>query len=145
LGGNTAQRVAIGQLPPLPVQEPERAAIAPPPPPPAVPLTAAPPPAASPTPGQIVVDFDAGSAALNDAALAQVKHLAEVRGDRGIAITGYGGATTSDVSVQSNALALGLSRAERLATALVAQGVPFARLRLNAESAGRGATVRLLE
>jgi outer membrane protein OmpA-like peptidoglycan-associated protein len=91
------------------------------------------------------VDFDQGSATLNDAALTDVKALAAVRGDRGIAVTGYGDATSSDPLVQSDSLTLGLSRAQALATALVAQGVPFARLRLNAESAGRGASLRLLQ
>jgi outer membrane protein OmpA-like peptidoglycan-associated protein len=47
--------------------------------------------------------------------------------------------------VQSDALKLGLSRAQALATALVAQRVPYAMLRLSAESAGRGASLRLLQ
>ena len=71
--------------------------------------------------------------------------MAAERGDHGIAITGYGGATSSDPVAQSNALTLGLLRANNLATALVAQGVPYKMLRLSAESAGRGASVRLLE
>lgn len=91
------------------------------------------------------VDFAENSAALTDPALAEVKALATSRGDHGIAITGYGGATSSDPVVQSDALNLGLSRAQALATALVAQGVPYAMLRLNAEAAGRGASLRLLE
>jgi outer membrane protein OmpA-like peptidoglycan-associated protein len=93
----------------------------------------------------IEIDFDRGSAALLDRALTDVKTLATIRGDDGIAITGYGDATSSDAIAQSNAVALGLSRASALATALVAQGVPYARLRLNAEAAGRGATLRLLQ
>jgi outer membrane protein OmpA-like peptidoglycan-associated protein len=139
----TAQRVANGQLPPLPTEEPQRAGVAPPPPPPLVPVTATPPAPASPT--GTLVDFAQGSAVLNDPALAEVKALATTRGDRGIAITGYGGATSSDPVAQSGALNLGLSRARVLATALVAQGVPYAMLRLNAESAGRGASLRLLQ
>jgi outer membrane protein OmpA-like peptidoglycan-associated protein len=138
-----AERVANGQLPALPTQEPPRPGIAPAPPPPLIPATAAPPLAAE-TQGT-PVDFDQGSVALNDPALTEVKALAAVRGDRGIAVTGYGGATSSDPLVQSDALGLGLSRAQALATALVAQGVPNARIRLNAEAAGRGASLRLLE
>jgi outer membrane protein OmpA-like peptidoglycan-associated protein len=92
-----------------------------------------------------VIDFDLGSAALLDRALTEVKNLAAIRGDDGIAITGYGDATSADVTAQSNAVNLGLARAGALATALVAQGVPNARLRLNAEAAGRGATLRLLQ
>jgi outer membrane protein OmpA-like peptidoglycan-associated protein len=60
-------------------------------------------------------------------------------------VTGYGGAVNSDVQTQQAALVLGLARAQHLATALVAQGVPFARLRLSAEAAGRGASLRLLQ
>jgi outer membrane protein OmpA-like peptidoglycan-associated protein len=91
------------------------------------------------------VDFAQNSAVLNDPALTEVKALAAARGDHGIAITGYGGATSSDPVAQSDAVSLGLSRAQALATALVAQGVPYAMLRLNAEAAGRGASLRLLE
>jgi len=138
-----AQRVANGQLPALPIDEPARPGIAPPPRPPAVPMTAT-LPVATPSLG-IVIDFDRGSAALLDRALTDVKTIAGIRGDDGIAITGYGDAISSDAGAQSNAVALGLSRASALATALVAQGVPYARLRLNAEAAGRGATLRLLE
>jgi outer membrane protein OmpA-like peptidoglycan-associated protein len=135
--------VANGQLPPLPTQEPARPGIAPAPPPPLVPLTATPPSAA--VAGGTGIDFSRGSAALSDSALADVKALAAVRGDHGVAITGYGDATSSDPLAQSDAVGLGISRAQALATALVAQGVPYARLRLNAESAGRGASLRLLQ
>ncbi len=140
---SAAERVANGQLPALPAEAPPRPGIAPPPPPPLVPPTVT-PPSASPPVGAII-DFPQNSATLDDPALAEVKALAASRGDRGIAITGYGGATSSDPVVQSDALGLGLARAQALATALVAQGVPFAMLRLNAEAAGRGATLRLLE
>jgi len=142
---NAAQSVANGQLPPLPTQEPPRPNIAPAPPPSLVAITATPPPAVPRPVGGSEVDFDRGSAALLDPALAEVKSLAATRGDRGIAITGYGDTTTSDAIGQEQALGLGLARAQSLATALVAQGVPFARLRLNAESAGRGASLRLLQ
>jgi len=140
-----AERVAGGQLPPLPTQAPPRPDIAPGPPPPLVPVTATPPAPAPSAAGGTPVDFDTGSAKLNDPALAEMRELAAIRGDRGVAITGYGDALSSDAAAQSQAVALGLSRAQALATALVAQGVPFARLRLNAESAGRGASLRLLQ
>ena len=91
------------------------------------------------------MDFDRDSARLNDPALASVRALAIARGGRAIAITGHGDATSSDPLDQEKAVTLGLARAQALATALVAQGVPYAMLRLNAESAGRGANVRLLQ
>jgi outer membrane protein OmpA-like peptidoglycan-associated protein len=140
-----AQLVANGQLPPLPTQEPPRPDIAPAPPAPAVPITATPPVVTPPLAAGEQVDFDRGSSTLLDSARAQIKALAAERGDRGIAITGFGDATSAGATEQSDALGLGLSRAQSLATALVAEGVPFARLRLNAESAGRGAALRLLE
>jgi outer membrane protein OmpA-like peptidoglycan-associated protein len=142
-GLSTAERVANGQLPALPGEAPPRPGIAPPPPPPLVPATITPPMAIPPA--GAIVDFSENSSALDDPALAEVKTLAADRGDHGIAITGYGGATSSDPVVQSGALSLGMARAQALATALVAQGVPYAMLRLNAEAAGRGATLRLLD
>jgi outer membrane protein OmpA-like peptidoglycan-associated protein len=142
-GVGTAQRVANGQLPALPTEAPTRPGIAPPPRPPMVPMTVTPPVAAQLD--GTVVDFAPNSSDLTDPALADVKALAASRGDHGIAITGYGGANSSDPVVQSDALKLGLSRAQALATALVAQRVPYAMLRLSAESAGRGASLRLLQ
>lgn len=139
-----AERVANGHLPALPTQAPPRPGIAPAPPPPLAPLTAA-PPLAAPGAGGTGVDFSRGSATLNDPALAEVKALAAARGDRGIAVTGYGDAISSDALAQSEAAGLGLSRAQALATALVTQGVPYSMLRLNAEAVGRGASLRLLQ
>ncbi len=74
-----AERVADGHLPPLPTQEPPRPDIAPGPPPPLVPVTATPPVAAPPNAGGAPVDFDAGSATLNDAALTEVREFAAIR------------------------------------------------------------------
>src|ERR1700722_12577742 len=140
----TAQRVAGGQLPALPSGEPARPGLAPPPPGSLIPVTASAPEVAAEINGT-GVNFDHGSAALNDAALAEVKLLAQTRNGHGIAITGFGDVTTSAATGQGDGLALGLARAQALATALVAQGVPFARLRLSAEASGRGANLRLLE
>jgi outer membrane protein OmpA-like peptidoglycan-associated protein len=140
-----AALVANGRLPALPAQEPPRPDIAPAPPPPSVPVTATAPMETPPPAGGEVVDFDRGSAKLLDQGLAEVKALAASRGDRGIEITGYGDATSSGAAEQIDALTLALARAQALATALVAEGVPFARLRLDTESAGRGASLRLLE
>lgn len=137
--------VANGHLPPLPTREPARPDIAPAPPPPLVPVTAEPPPAPRLASDSNQIDFPKGAATLDDPALAAVKALAATLGNRGVAVTGYGDAATSDAVGQSAALGLGLSRAQAVATALVADGVPYARLRLNAEAAGRGATLRLLQ
>jgi outer membrane protein OmpA-like peptidoglycan-associated protein len=144
-GTSAAERVADAKPPVLPIDEPPPPGIAPARRPPVVPLTATPPSPVVPAAGGTEIDFSRASATLNDPALTEVKALAAVRGDHGIAITGYGDATSSDPLAQSDALGLGLSRAQALATALVAQGVPVKMLRLNAEAAGRGASLRLLQ
>ena len=57
---------------------------------------------------------------------------------------GYGEARTNDPEVQSAALALGLSRAQAIAAALAADGVPASALQMDAEATGRGGAVRAL-
>lgn len=136
-------RGGTAPLPALPAAEPPRPAIAPAPRPPA-PTPAAAPPAPRPAEGT-PIDFEARSAALRDAGLTLVQQIAARHGERGIAITGYGEASRSDPLGQSAALDLALRRARAVATALVAEGVAVRFLRLNAEAAGRGAAVRLLE
>lgn len=139
----TSGRAGTGQLPALPVAEPARPNIAPAP----RPAAAQPPPpapAAHPIEGT-PVDFDPRSAAVREGALAIVQQIAAAHGDRGIAITGYGEASSSDPLGQQAALDLALRRAQAIATALVAEGVPNKFLRVNAEAAGRGAALRLLQ
>lgn len=102
------------------------------------------PAVARPVPG-LVIEFTLRSAALNDAALDQIKALAATRGERGIAITGRGEAAGSDPLAQSDALTLALARAQSVSTALAALGVPGSAMRLDAEAAGRGARLRLLQ
>ena len=80
------------------------------------------------------------------------QHLAQIgfdgappdMGDHGIAVTGRGETATADPSVQTAALELAMARAQAIATAFVAEGVPRSVLRINTESAGRGAAIRLL-
>ena len=136
---------ALPALPALPVREPPRPNIAPGPPPPLVPATAAAPPPALRAANDITVDFSPRSFALTDAALAQIRAIAEAHGELGIAVVGYGDARTSDALAQAAALDLGLSRAQALATALAARGVPAREIRVAAQAAGRGASLRLLQ
>jgi outer membrane protein OmpA-like peptidoglycan-associated protein len=133
-----------GPLPPLPAEEPLRPNVAPAPPPVPLPVSAAPPPAPTLETGTTTIDFGAHSAALNVDGLTQIKELAASLDGRGIAITGHGDATLSDPNAQSDAVALGLTRAMAIARALVAEGVPNRVVRVNAEAAGRGASIRLL-
>jgi outer membrane protein OmpA-like peptidoglycan-associated protein len=141
----TLAQAAGVPLPPLPTQEPARPGFAPGPPPPLTAVTAA-PPREVPRPGAgSLVDFSAGSTDLTESALDLVKTLVAARGEHGIAVIGHGDAASVDPLVQSQALDLALRRAQSLATALVAQGVPYAALRIDAEAAGRGASLRLLQ
>jgi hypothetical protein len=110
-----------------------------------MPITAPPPPESPRPAGDFAADFFPGSATLTDPTLALVKSLAAAHGIRGIAIRGYGGAQSSDALDQAKALGLGLARAEALATEFVVAGVPDRELRLSAEAAGRGASIRLLK
>ena len=103
------------------------------------------PPSAAPAGGGARVGFAPGSAALSPEAAASVKQFASSRGSSTIVVTGYGDATGSDVAAQTAALSLGLSRAQAIANALTAAGVPQSAVRVGAEAAGRGARLLLLQ
>lgn len=92
----------------------------------------------------IAIAFEPGSAALPQSATDPLKQLAAKRGQGVIAVTGYGEATSSDPAAQSNALTLGFTRAQAVANALTAAGVPTTSVRVSAEAGGRGASARLL-
>ena len=57
-----------------------------------------------------------------------------------IAVTGYGDAASNDPDAQSAALTLGLSRAQAMAAALTAAGVPASAVQVDAAAIGRGGT-----
>ncbi|MBN8898948.1 MAG: OmpA family protein, partial [Rhodospirillales bacterium] len=103
------------------------------------------PATAAPAGGGARVGFAPGSAALSPEAAASVKQFASSRGSSTIVVTGYGDATGSDVAAQTAALSLGLSRAQAIANALTAAGVPQSAVRVGAEAAGRGARLLLLQ
>ena len=136
---------ASGPIPALPDAPPARPNIAPAPPPAPTPATAAPPILTTIPTGGTEVEFVGQSATLTETALEQVKALAAARGQQAIAITGRGDASSSDAVAQAAAVGLGLRRAQAIATALVAEGVPNRVLRLNAQAAGRGGDLRLLQ
>ena len=135
--------VTQAALPPLPVREPARAgtvSVAPP----LEPARVAPPSAAPAPDGATQIAFTAGSSALNADAETSIKALAAARGTQAIAIAGHGETVSGDPLIQSAALGLALSRAQAVATALAGAGVPGGMVRISAEAAGRGATLRLL-
>lgn len=108
---------------------------------PAPPTTAAQSKPAEP----VAVAFSPGSAVLPSAGSASLRQLAAKRGSAGIAVIGYGEAASSDPGAQSEALALGMSRAQAMATVLTAAGVPASAVRVDAEASGRGGAARLLD
>jgi outer membrane protein OmpA-like peptidoglycan-associated protein len=144
-----------GSTAPAPVTAPSAPPESPPAPGVAAPV-AAPPPPAVPTPTPVAppqtnaasavnVTFVNGSAALTPTATDTLKQLATRRGTGMIAVTGYGDAASNNPDAQSAALALGLSRAQAMAAALTAAGVPASAVQVDAAAIGRGATARLVQ
>jgi outer membrane protein OmpA-like peptidoglycan-associated protein len=74
-----------------------------------------------------------------------VKAFAARRGASIVSVTGHGDAASSDPAAQNAAVSLGLSRAQAVADALAASGVPASAIRVGAEAGGRGASLRLLQ
>jgi outer membrane protein OmpA-like peptidoglycan-associated protein len=145
--------------PPPPTATPPTPAPAPASPPVATAPAATPPPSApataaeaspAPTPpagaaNTVNVTFVTGSAELQASATTTLKQLAARRGNGIIAVTGYGDATSNDPNAQSAALTLGLSRAQAMAGALTAAGVPASAVQVDAAAVGRGGTARLVQ
>jgi outer membrane protein OmpA-like peptidoglycan-associated protein len=92
----------------------------------------------------VAVAFAPGSATLPSSELPALKAVATRRGTASLAVIGYGEARTNDPEAQSAALALGLSRAQAIAAALAADGVPANALQVDAEASGRGGVVHAL-
>jgi outer membrane protein OmpA-like peptidoglycan-associated protein len=129
--------------PDLPAAPPPRSSLTPP----ARVAAAEPPPMPPAAPGitSASIVFVEGSTVLAPPAADEVKAFAARRGAGVIVVTGYGDADSSDPSAQSAALTTGLARANAIADALKADGVPPSAVRVNAEASGRGATLRLLQ
>jgi outer membrane protein OmpA-like peptidoglycan-associated protein len=96
-------------------------------------------------PGEVRIEFVAGSSELPPGANDLLRELVARRGSAAIALTGHGDATSEDPAVQSAALSLALARAEATVKALVADGVPESSIRVGAEASGRGAVARLIQ
>ena len=89
--------------------------------------------------------FTDGSTNLSQPAAEEVKAFAGKRGTGVIVVTGFGEAASSDPSAQSAGINLGLTRAQAVAEALKAAGVPGNAIRLSAEASGRGASMNLIQ
>ncbi len=127
----------------VPSAPPPRAEPAPPAPPPAPAIPAPAPPA---VPADAVrLAFEPGSPVLPAASAEALRALAKRRGGHAIAAIGYGDADSADPAVQAKALTLGLQRAQAIAQALAADGVPEQSVRLEAQAGGRGGSARIIE
>jgi outer membrane protein OmpA-like peptidoglycan-associated protein len=140
-------------MPPIPASAPPPPVIAglgvpaitAPTPPPRPPPVAPPPPSVA-VPGTAeAVPFSGGSAVLTTAAQTALRQFAQRRGAAPIAVTGYGEAASSDPPDQSAALPLAWERAQAIAGALRAAGVPANMLRLTAEATGRGGVATIAD
>ncbi|MGI3778678.1 MAG: hypothetical protein ACRYGC_15420 [Janthinobacterium lividum] len=90
------------------------------------------------------VRFQPGSALLLPDQAGVLRALAERRGRAPVSVTGYGDAGADTPDAQSDALSLGLQRAQAMSAVLGTYGVPAGDIRIAAEAFGRGGTVRLL-
>ncbi|MBS0562673.1 MAG: OmpA family protein, partial [Proteobacteria bacterium] len=93
----------------------------------------------------VTVPFESGSALLPPSADGPLKQLAAKRGTATIAVVGYGDAAAATPDAQSTALTLGLARAQAMAAALTASGVPADAVEIAAQATGRGGSARLVQ
>jgi outer membrane protein OmpA-like peptidoglycan-associated protein len=144
---------AAGPMPPIPASAPPPPVIAglgapaitvPTPPPRPPPVVPPPPPVTAPGTAE-AVPFTAGSAVLTPAARTALRQFAQRRGAAPIAVIGYGEAASSAPPDQSAALPLAWERAQAIAGALRAAGVPAGMLRLAAEATGRGGVATIAD
>jgi outer membrane protein OmpA-like peptidoglycan-associated protein len=138
-----------GALPPVPTSPPSPPDLpgvaqvtAPTPPAPTPPPVPGPPPV--PTVPPLSIAFVPGSAQLPPDQQDALKKFAATRGSFKVAVTGFGEATTSDPDAQEAALVLGQARAQAIASALMANGVPGNAVRTDALATGHGGVARLV-
>lgn len=93
----------------------------------------------------VAVSFPPASAVLPAEAADALHALARRRGTHAIAVVGHGDATSPDPDAQSQAVALGLQRAQAITQALAAAGVPDSAMRLDAQAGGQGGSARLVD
>jgi outer membrane protein OmpA-like peptidoglycan-associated protein len=115
-------------------------------PPPAAPPPLPPTPAAlsAEAAAPVPVAFPPGTAIIPPGGDAPLKALAARRGTASIEVIGYGEATDTQTDLQTAGVTLGLARAQAMAAALVADGVPMAAIRMESQASGRGGAARLI-
>jgi outer membrane protein OmpA-like peptidoglycan-associated protein len=135
--GNGAANTSAPHAAPPPVAKAAATA-----PPPALPPAAAPAPNPATT---VVIEFAPDSASVPPASLPALKALAAKRGNHVIEALGHGDAGSSDPTAQQQAVTLGFARAQAIAAALAASGVPRGAIQVMALAAGSGGMAQLVE
>jgi hypothetical protein len=74
-----------------------------------------------------------------------LQSLAGKRGNRVIEALGRGDAASADPAAQDQAVTLGFARAQAIAAALAASGVPRAAIQVMSVAAGRGGMAQLIQ
>ncbi len=91
------------------------------------------------------IEFAPGASSLPPAQLPALRALAGKRGNRAVEALGRGDAASTDPSAQQQAVTLGFARAQAIAAALAADGVPKGAIQVMSVAAGRGGMAQLLE
>jgi outer membrane protein OmpA-like peptidoglycan-associated protein len=105
---------------------------------------AAPAPAANPA-DSLEIEFAPGAASLPPSSLPAIKALAGKRGNRVIEALGRGDAASADPTAQEQGVTLGFARAQAIAAALAANGVPRGAIQVMSVAAGRGGMAQLIQ
>ena len=134
---------ASGPLPAIPAAPPAPPTIAAASPNHPTAPTAPPPPPQAASTGTLAIRFAPGSASLPAGAAASLRTLAAARGTRMMEAIGHGDAASAAPSDQLAATRLGLARAQAIAAALAAAGVPKADIAQRADASGHGGEARV--
>ncbi|HEX5326662.1 MAG TPA: hypothetical protein VFW75_08345 [Acetobacteraceae bacterium] len=94
---------------------------------------------------RVEIEFAPGSASVPPASLPALRTLADKRGNRLIEALGRGDAGSADPAAQEKAVTLGFARAQSIASALAASGVPRGAIQVMSLAAGSGGMAQLLE
>ena len=92
-----------------------------------------------------MIEFAPDSSSVPPASLPALKALAAKRGNHVIEALGHGDAGSADPTAQQQAVTLGFARAQAIAAALAASGVPRGAIQVMALAAGSGGMAQLVE
>jgi outer membrane protein OmpA-like peptidoglycan-associated protein len=92
----------------------------------------------------VEIEFAPGASSLPPAQLPALRTLASKRGSRVVEALGRGDAVSADPSAQEQGVTLGFARAQAIAAALAADGVPKGAIQVMSVAAGRGGMAQLV-